>query len=94
MKKRIAIGILIAVLLTLFAFPVPASAVNTWYVSPAGDDGTGSGTLGTPWRTIQKAVDSATAGDTIKLMDDDDVNTDDYVENVSIYTSDPHHREV
>ena len=84
MKKKIVIGILTAFLLSLFSAPVPVSAASTWYVSPEGDDDTGSGTPGSPWETIQHAVDSAETGDTIKVMDDNDADTDDYIENVTL----------
>ncbi len=40
------------------------SVGNTYYVSTSGSDGN-DGSEGTPWRTIQKAVDSVVAGDTI-----------------------------
>lgn len=62
-------------------------AQNTWYVSPAGSDTT-DGSSGTPWRTIQFAVNSSAVGDTIKVMDDDDESTDDYTENVFLFGSD------
>ncbi len=32
-KQRVAIGVLLAMVLTLFAFPLTASAQNTWHVS-------------------------------------------------------------
>jgi parallel beta-helix repeat protein len=54
------------------------------YVSPGGDDSTGAGTVGSPWRHIGYAESQATTGDTIWVMDDDDAGTDDYVENIFI----------
>jgi hypothetical protein len=45
----------------------------TWYIDPeglhdpAGNDGTGDGTSGTPWATLQKALKAATSGDTINV---------------------------
>lgn len=59
---------------------------DTWYVSPEGDDGN-DGTEENPWQTIQHAVNQATAGDTIKVIDNDDESTDDYVENISVNKS-------
>ncbi len=35
------------------------------YVAPSGDDNTGTGTLGAPFRTIQKAANLAVAGDNV-----------------------------
>ncbi len=43
---------------------LPIAAQAEYYVAPDGDDGN-SGTLASPWRTIQKAVDRALAGTTI-----------------------------
>lgn len=54
------------------------------YVSPAGDDSTGEGSVANPWRSIQYAVDQASPGDVVLVMDDDDERTDDYVENVRV----------
>jgi len=44
----------------------PAQAGPAYFVAPAGDD-SGSGTLEKPWRTIQKAADSAQAGGTVHI---------------------------
>lgn len=42
----------------------------TWYCDYTnGDDTTGSGASGAPWKTLQKAVNSATGGDTINIAD-------------------------
>lgn len=54
----------------------------TYYVSDAtGNDTTGDGSVGNPWKTIQKAVDTVVAGDTIL------VKAGTYAENVVITTS-------
>lgn len=37
----------------------------TYYISPTGNDVTGTGTSGNPWQTISKAFTSSAAGDTI-----------------------------
>jgi len=42
------------------------AAAATWHVSPGGDD-TASGEAGAPFRTIQRAVEAARAGDTVLL---------------------------
>jgi hypothetical protein len=50
--------------------PVAAAPGTTYYVSAAGDDDTGDGTVGNPWRTIQKAIDALNFtgdGDTIMV---------------------------
>ena len=76
--------------LTMFcalAVCVGVSAVAdaaTHHTSPVGNDTTGDGSESTPWRTISYTVNEASSGDTIKVMDDDDEATDDYVENVTV----------
>jgi len=40
---------------------------STYYVSPTGNDTTGDGSIGNPWKTIPTAVTAAAAGDTIYL---------------------------
>ena len=70
------------------AVPQPLHAAQAiYYVSPQGNDYSGQGTEGNPWQTISYAVSKASAGDTIKLMDDDNEATDDYVENVVLEKS-------
>jgi parallel beta-helix repeat protein len=44
--------------------PLAASTGTTFYVSPSGSD-TNSGTSASPWRTIQRALKSLTAGQTV-----------------------------
>jgi len=44
----------------------PAATACTLYVSPSGSD-SNAGTLSAPWRTVQKAFNSATAGKTVCL---------------------------
>ena len=68
MKKEIALGILF--LFFVFLFPKSAFA-STYYV--AGDTGSDLYTsvqaqnTSTPWKTIQKAADNVTAGDTVNV---------------------------
>lgn len=45
----------------------PPPAQGSLYVSTAGNDTTGDGSEGNPWRTLQKASDNASPGDTIYL---------------------------
>ncbi len=63
---------LLFLLISLFliiptVFVSPASAAgSTYYVSPSGSDGN-AGTLQSPWRTIQKAANTVTQGDTVNI---------------------------
>jgi len=54
----------------IIAPPVVAEPGATYYVSATGDDDTGDGTVGNPWRTIQKAINALNFtgdGDTIMV---------------------------
>jgi parallel beta-helix repeat protein len=44
-----------------------AYAGPVWYVDTAGDDLAGDGSPGNPFKTIQKSVDTATGGDTVRV---------------------------
>jgi VCBS repeat-containing protein len=60
----------------------PAIGTNhTYYVATTGNDNTGSGTIGSPWKTIQKAANSVVSGDTVY------VRAGTYSEMVTISTS-------
>jgi parallel beta-helix repeat protein/predicted outer membrane repeat protein len=52
---------------------------NIWYVSTAGNDTTGDGSPGDPFRTIQHAIDVSIHFDTVV------VETGTYAENINIY---------
>ena len=82
LEARISIVMTIVVALVICFIPALATA-ETWYVSPDGDD-TNDGSEASPWRTISHTVDEATAGDTIKVMDDGVESTYDYVENITV----------
>ncbi len=93
---RMAFAIPLAVLLVSLSLgslgdsvvPVAeAASASTYYVSPWGSDNVGVGTEENPWRTISRAVSAAAGGDTIKVMDDNNEATDDYVENVGVSKS-------
>jgi parallel beta-helix repeat protein len=60
-----------------------------YYVSPAGNDTSGTGTAEKPWRTISNAVANAGPGDTIRVGEDGDTNSVDYEETVTIGTDKP-----
>ncbi|MBN2018660.1 MAG: right-handed parallel beta-helix repeat-containing protein [Sedimentisphaerales bacterium] len=60
--KRIILRLPLMLFLFFAAYPAYCS---TYYVSPTGNDTTGNGSIGNPWKTIPKAVTMAVAGDTI-----------------------------
>jgi hypothetical protein len=51
----------------LLIIPIGLIAQNTYYVATDGDDGTGDGSIGNPWLTIQYGVDSLSSGDTLYI---------------------------
>jgi len=51
-------------LMVMFAVPTAASAASI-YVSPSGSDTTGDGSIGNPYRTLDRAALDAVAGDTV-----------------------------
>jgi parallel beta-helix repeat protein len=81
MRTRI-IGIIVTMVLVIGLCIVASMQVtaagSTWYVDDSGNDGTGDGSSGNPWATIQHAIDTATAGDTVY------VNDGNYTENVTV----------
>jgi hypothetical protein len=55
-------------ILTLYVLLWSAVAqAATYYVATTGNDTTGTGAVGAPWRTIQKAATIAAAGDTVNV---------------------------
>lgn len=68
-----------SLLLVLFVLSMSAQAVN-YFISPTGNDTTGTGTIENPYRTIMKAQSFVVAGDTVFLrggtykMQESDVN--------------------
>ncbi len=66
-KRKGSLFLVLIITVNLFAFnldDITVKAASVYYVSTAGDDITGTGTLLKPWKTIQKAADNMTAGDT------------------------------
>lgn len=65
MKKIIICIFLAIVALLLILCPVMAT---TYYISPSGNDGSGTGSAGSPWKTLVKATTAVTtAGDIIHV---------------------------
>ncbi len=71
MKRLFSIFLAFALTFGLTVAPIsvqPALAnPGTIYVSVSGSDSSGDGTAGNPYRTIQKAINVAISGDTIKV---------------------------
>jgi hypothetical protein len=59
----------------------PPSNGNIYYVSTSGNDSSGNGSQSSPWRTIQKAANSVSPGDRVRIM------PGTYNEQVTISTS-------
>ncbi len=66
MKKWIALTAIFSMIVAfVLVVPGSVSAATSIYVSTSGNDTTGNGTIGNPYKTIQKGVDMASAGDTV-----------------------------
>ncbi|MCB9802993.1 DUF4215 domain-containing protein [Candidatus Nomurabacteria bacterium] len=78
LKNRMIVSVLAIFVLSLFniwfsysiknsdtSFFAKADSANTYHVSVSGSDVSGLGTSDNPWRSIQKAADTVTAGDTV-----------------------------
>jgi len=55
-------GALVLSLVLLALGSTAASAQGTFYVATTGSDATGDGSIGSPWRTIRKALDNVPDG--------------------------------
>jgi PKD domain/Protein of unknown function (DUF1565) len=62
MKK--IFGMIVCMLLLITAVPAVEASGASYYVSTSGSD-SNAGTLASPWRTIQKAANTVTQGDTV-----------------------------
>lgn len=70
-------------LITVFLLSFASSAFGTtYYISTTGNDSTGDGSNGTPWRTLSKAGTVATGGDTVIVKNGTytDADSDDDVD--------------
>lgn len=72
MRRRVSVlGLVLAMLTGMIFTWAPrqaAAAGSTYYVDAAsGNDTTGNGSTGSPWKTISKAASVAIAGDTVKI---------------------------
>ena len=66
LREKTTATLLIAIfMISIFAVVMPVSAQGIYYVTKAGDDSTGDGSEGSPWLTIQHAVDTVDHDDTI-----------------------------
>lgn len=68
MKKNTCIGILFLLVLTVFIMTPGCTAradSHTFYVSASNGNDNNNGSVTAPWKTIQKAVNSIQAGDTV-----------------------------
>ncbi len=55
--------------ITILVCIAKESAARIYYISPTGNDATGTGTAGTPWRSLYKATSTVTTtGDTIYIQ--------------------------
>lgn len=65
-RSMIAVAGVVGVVLLL---GTDARAAISIYVSPTGNDGTGDGTFGSPYATIQKGIDMVDVGGTVNVAD-------------------------
>ncbi len=82
-KRHIGLYVALSFTLLILTFAVGPAGGADYYVSPTGSI-SNLGTEGSPWRTISHGVSQASGGDTIWVMDDDIVATDDYTEEVLV----------
>ena len=86
-QKRLLPVMTLFIIFILIVLSFTSIFAATWYVAPASMGGNDSNTgtsPGDPWEHISFAVNQASAGDTIKVLDDNDEATDDYIENITI----------
>ncbi|KKQ34554.1 MAG: hypothetical protein US52_C0054G0001, partial [candidate division WS6 bacterium GW2011_GWA2_37_6] len=72
--KRFVIYIIIfASIAVIGAISMKAEAVTYYIAGDTGNDTTGDGSSGSPWKTIQKAADTTVAGDTVNVKGGDGI---------------------
>ena len=87
-KTKVRYDVPLALLVALTTALMPTVAISaTYYVGPDGNDTTGNGSQSNPWRSIGHAVTKASTSAVIKVMDDDNGATDDYVESITVNKS-------
>ena len=87
-KKKKSPLIYLLTTLTVVTLSYCSVLAETWYVAPAsmgGNDNNSGTSPSDPWEHISYAAIQVSPGDTIKVLDDDNESTDDYIENVSIF---------
>jgi len=67
MRRFYATGLFVVILLLCVTVPAIASAATLYVNSSTGNDTTGDGSSGNPYKTFTKAYTSASAGDTVNL---------------------------
>lgn len=69
-KIKRGVALVLVALLVMSVMPTGNRAMaagKTYYVSVTGNDTTGDGSIGNPWKTIQKAASTMTAGDVCEI---------------------------
>lgn len=67
MTKLIKILFTVFIATYLIIAPFVCNAAD-YYISPSGNDGTGDGSIGNPWKTLYKATNTVTTGNTINVL--------------------------
>ncbi len=65
-RRTLFAGIITIAAAVVFLLSANAASAATYYVATTGNDAN-SGTLASPWRTIQKAANTMSAGDTVLI---------------------------
>ncbi|MHB1459364.1 MAG: right-handed parallel beta-helix repeat-containing protein, partial [Armatimonadota bacterium] len=68
MTRRVKPAFTVALCLAVMVMAQISGFAATYYLSPTGNDTTGNGSSGNPWFTLQKASQSATAGDIVLVQ--------------------------
>ena len=68
-KFTIVVAILLIGVLVLSLSPLSWAAQTTWHVATTGDDTNGDGSIENPFHAIQRAIDAASDGDMVVVME-------------------------